>query len=115
MKENDHVYDALLPFDEFQQMKITQYADIIVSKDMACPECNCSNLFSYSFDSRVVEPTPIGWCDTEHGFMACFECPKCFTKYRFHISTIGRNELDRFYADFALLVYLYRSHYMKRL
>ncbi len=103
-------YEHLLQYDEFESMKIVQYDDIPISKDMACPECNGSSQFSYSFDKRMAEPTPIGWCDTEHGFMACFECPKCFTKYRFHISTTGRNDKDLFYRDFALLVHLYRFH-----
>lgn len=100
----------MMTFKEFEQMKIAQYTNILISKDMACPECNGSSQFDYSIDSRFVEPTPIGWCDTEHGFMAVFECPKCFTKYRFHISTTGRYDKDRFYSDFALLLHLYNEH-----
>lgn len=103
-------YDKLLPYNEFEGMKFPQYANIPISKDMACPECGGSNQFTYSFNKEVVEPTPIGWCDTENGFMGIFECPKCFTKFRFHINTTGRNNLDKFYADFTLLVYLYRHH-----
>lgn len=110
MEKEENIYEKLLPYEEFKGMKISQYGDIAVSKDMACPECNGSSQFDYSFDSRFAEPTPIGWCDTEHGFMAVFECPKCYTKYRFHISTTGRNDIDQFYADFALLVHLWRYH-----
>ncbi len=101
----------MMSFEEFEGMKIAQYENILVSKDMACPECNGSSLFDYSIDSHFVEPTPIGWCDTKHGYMAVFECPKCFTKYRFHISTTGRYDKDRFYQDFALLVHLYNEHH----
>lgn len=104
------IYENLLPYERFKRMKISQYQDILISKDMACPECNGSSQFDYAIDNRMAEPTPIGWCDTEYGFMACFECPKCFTKYRFHISTTGRNDIDQFYADFALLVHLYEHH-----
>ena len=104
----------MLPYEEFEQMKIAQYANIPVSKDMACPECNGSSYFEFSFNKSMLEPTPIGWCDTESGFMACFECPKCFTKYRFHISTKGRHNLDSFYADFALLIHLYRIHLQEK-
>ena len=100
----------MLPYKEFEGMKITQYQDILVSKDMACPECNGSSQFDYTIDPDKAEPTPIGWCDTVYGFMAVFECPKCFTKYRFHINSTGRNDKDQFYADFALLVHLYRHH-----
>ncbi len=110
MEEGVKMYEKLLPYDEFKGMKITQYGDIPVSKDMACPECNGSSQFDYLFDDRFAEPTPIGWCDTEYGFMAVFECPKCYTKYRFHISTTGRNNIDEFYGDFALLVHLWRYH-----
>ncbi|MBQ9357530.1 MAG: hypothetical protein IJT98_09625 [Prevotella sp.] len=107
-------YDKLLSYEEFEHMKIAQYQDILVSKDMACPECNGSSQFSYDYDRNMVEPTPIGWCETENGFMACFECPKCFTKYRFHISTTGRWEKDQFYRDYALLIYLHKHHQEKK-
>jgi len=106
----DKAYEKLFPHEEFSRMKVVQYQDIAVSKDMACPECGGSNQFTYSFDKSVAEPVPVGWCDTDHGFMAVFECPRCFTRFRFHISTGGRYDEDRFYADFALLVHLYRHH-----
>ena len=99
-----------MSLEEFEKMKISQYENILISKDTACPECNGSSQLDYSIDSRFSEPTPIGWCDTKHGFMAVFECPKCFTKYRFHISTTGRYDKDRFYSDFALLLHLYNEH-----
>lgn len=100
----------MMSLEEFENLKIPQYESILVSKDMSCPECNGSSQFDYGIDRNHVEPTPIGWCDTEHGFMACFECPRCFTKYRFHISTNGRWDIHRFYMDFALLVHLYEEH-----
>ena len=100
----------MMSFEEFERMKISQYDDILISKDMACPECNGSNQFCYSIDWKFAEPTPIGWCDTEHGFMGVFECPKCFTKFRFHIDSDGRYNKDRFYTDFSVLVHLYNHH-----
>ena len=106
----NNTYENMLPREEFRRMKIVQYEDIAVSKDMGCPECSGSNGFSYSFDKDIVEPMPIGWCDTNHGFMAVFECPKCHTRFRFHINTTGRYDPDCFYIDFALKVYLYRQH-----
>ena len=114
MGEDISKYEKLLSYEKFKQMKISQYQDILISKDMTCPACNGSSQFSYSFDSNMAEPTPIGWCDTEYGFMAVFECPKCFTKYRFHISTTGRYDQDQFYGDFALLVNLYEFHHSKK-
>ena len=62
-------YNKLLPYEEFEHMKIVQYQDIFISKDMACPECGKSDQFTYSFKRDISEPTPIGWCDTENGFM----------------------------------------------
>jgi len=101
---------VMMTFKEFEKMKISQYENILVSKDMACPECNGSSQFDYSIDRNFAEPTPIGWCDTVHGFMAVFECPKCFAKYRFHINSNGRYDNYKFYQDFALLVHLYKQH-----
>ena len=99
-----------MSFQEFERMKVIQYENILISLDMACPECNGSSQFYYQIDDRFVEPTPIGWCETKYGFMAIFECPKCFTKYRFHINSVGRYDKDNFYQDFALLVHLYNEH-----
>lgn len=88
--------------EEFEKMKFIQYDDIAISKDMSCPECGKSNMFPLHFDEK--KPTPIGWCDTTNGFMAVFECPFCFAKFRFHISTGGRWDYDRFYSDFVLMM-----------
>ena len=35
----------MMSFQEFEGMKIAQYEDILISKDMACPECNGSSQF----------------------------------------------------------------------
>ena len=100
----------MMSYEDFKKKECLQYESIPISKDMACPECNGSSQFDYSIDRNFVEPAPIAWCETKYGFMAIFECPKCFTKYRFHINSVGRYDKDSFYLDFALLVYLYEEH-----
>lgn len=100
-------YNNFITLEEFENMKVSQYDDILVSKDMSCPECGLSKEFPCHLNEK--EPTPIGWCDTNYGFMAVFECPFCFTKFRFHISTVGRYDKDKFYSDFALLVFMFRD------
>ena len=65
---------------------------------------------SSCFDMSLTEARPIGWCETPQGFMLIAECPHCFTKFRFHISTVDRYEVDGFYRDFALYVSTYNEH-----
>ena len=105
---NGSLFDAFLPLSEFEAMKAVNYEAIPIAKDFRCPDCGRSTQFPIHMNE--VEPTPIGWCDTEHGIMGIFECPLCFSKFRFHISTNGRWSKDKFYEDFALLWHLWKHH-----
>lgn len=100
-------YEKLLTFKEFDSMKIADYASIPRVMDMQCPECGKSDMLGSSDN----QPKPIGWVDTPQGFMMVAECPFCFCKFRFHISTTDRNDVDGFYRDFALRIKLYRGKY----
>lgn len=62
------------------------------SRDFMCPECSNSGI-DYP---RMDKPKLIGWCDTEWGYMMIVECPHCFTKYRFHGSSVNKTELFTF-------------------
>lgn len=95
----------LLERNIFNNLKMAQYEDIPVVKDMECPECHKSDVNGFSQDYAK----PIGWCETQSGFMGIFECPHCFTKFRCHIDTTGRYSEDSFYGDFELMYYLYDS------
>lgn len=86
-------------------MQFPQYEDIAVSRDMDCPQCGKSSYF----DESKTDPRRVGWCDTRHGFMIVCECPHCFSRYRFHISTTGRWDKKAFYRDFALSLRLYNK------
>ena len=67
--------------------KISQYEGIHYAGDLNCPHCDKSGFFDGYGETRV-KPNVIGWCDTDIGYMAVFECPVCFEKFRFHC-TIG--------------------------
>lgn len=92
-----------LSLEEFSGMEFPQYSGIAYSRDMDCQECGKSS----HFDDSKVPAKPVGWCSTPAGYMAVMECPCCFSKYRFHISTIGRWDRDVFYRDYALTVRRY--------
>lgn len=97
--------DMFLSKTTFDGMKTAQYEDISIVKDMECPNCHESDINGWA----KVCAKPVGWCDTRTGYMAIFECPKCFTKYRCHINTTGRCNQEAFYADFALMFFLYKD------
>ena len=89
----------------FDNMKMVQYQDIPIVKDMECPDCHKSDV--NGFDNEYAKP--IGWCDTQTGFMGVFECPCCYSKFRCHIDTTERYHKDMFYGDFALIYFLYNE------
>lgn len=55
----------LLEKSIFDNMKVVQYQDIPIVKDMECPDCHKSDVGGF-FHERA---KPIGWCDTQAGFM----------------------------------------------
>lgn len=63
--------------------KIPQYEDIPYAGDFECPECRKTGFFDYNCGPKHDKPKLIGWCDTNIGKMAVFECI-CGQKYRFH-------------------------------
>lgn len=71
--------------------KITQWEAIPYVADLMCKDCEMSG-FS---EPGIRKPNLVGWCETDYGFQAVFECTECGSKYRFHG---GRacDELDEF-------------------
>ena len=67
--------------------KFSQYEGISYAGDFNCPQCDKSGFFDFQWENRE-KPNLIGWCETNIGYMAIFECPICFEKFRFHC-TIG--------------------------
>ena len=96
--------DKFISKEAFEQKKVSNYQAIPIVKDTTCPNCGLSTLIQTHLNEK--EPTLIGWCDTKAGFMGVFECPTCFEKFRYHISTTGRCDKEKFYEDFALHFYL---------
>lgn len=64
----------------------------IYVKDFACPTCGY-------LPYHVRERNCIGWCETPQGLQMIYECPHCFTLYRYHNSTTGRFNLDTFMGN----------------
>ena len=79
--------------------KIIQFENIHRSKNL---ECACGSSSSSLFYGK---PTPIGFCETNEGFMSVFECPDCGEKYRCHIDSEGRYNIDVFKQDIGLILF----------
>lgn len=80
--------------------KIPQWEAIPYNADLQC-ECGESG-----FASWQQLPKLIGWCDTPRGYMAVFECPVCFEKFRFHVaSDSAKWELDDLERGLHLFAY----------
>ncbi len=80
----------------FQLDEYPQPEDIRYSKDFKC-ECG-------KIDFLAEGAAPVGYCNTNNGYMAVFECPHCFEKSRFHIQTTGRYDLNDFKFEVALML-----------
>ena len=92
----------MLSEKEFQSLKISQYEDIPKVMDMECPECHKSDAGGFLHDRSK----PVFFGATPLQDLCVFECPHCFSKFRCHISTTGRYDLDRFISDFSLVYFL---------
>lgn len=75
-----------------------QYDDIRQTKDFLC-KCGYSD---YHIDRFKM----IGYCETQQGFMAVFECEKCGEKYRHHIGSTSRYSKKGFKDDAGLALFL---------
>lgn len=66
---------------KFPQWETIPYAD-----NFACQECGKSAIQGKDeYGNQTKEkPNLVGWCETNNGFMAVFECPCCHSKFRFH-------------------------------
>ena len=84
--------------------KIPQYEDIPYAADLECPECGKTGFFDYNCGTKHEKPKLVGWCDTNIGKMAVFECPLCGKKFRFHC-TIGTWIADDDEFDYYLYTY----------
>jgi len=85
--------------EKWEIPQIAQYETVRHSKLVNC-ECE------YADYSRPESYDIIGYVDTQQGYMIVCECPKCFDKYRHHISTSGRYNFDTFKADLGLKLHL---------
>jgi hypothetical protein len=78
------VYDIL--DNEYYIKQMAQCQNIPYKNSQRC-DCGHSNFFNRrSYDI-------IGYCDTQNGFMAVFECLKCGEVYKHHL-TFGSEKFD---------------------
>lgn len=84
--------------------KFPQWEAIPYAEDFACQECGKSAIQGKDEYHRLTleKPNLVGWCETNNGFMAVFECPCCHSKFRFH-PQMNHFDLDQF--DFYLGAY----------
>jgi len=72
--------------------KIPDYESIPYAIDYTCQHCGLSGT---DMEATAFRPDLVGWCDTPSGYMAVFECPRCFEKFRFH-PHFERHDFDIF-------------------
>ena len=107
-------FDKVSQTEEKMLSEIThfaQYEDIPYVADFKCPECGKSGDGYIHKPGGYVEMDKgklIGYCSTPHGYQMVFECPHCFTKYRYHNCTTGRNEWNTF-KDELFLVWILQN------
>jgi len=92
--------------DVFEVDCIVQFDDIPYSKSLncGCGYADITNTLSYGI---------VGYVDTKHGYMVVFSCPKCFEKYRHHIGTKGRYDINEFKNELGLILHLQKYLYTK--
>lgn len=87
---------------QYELKNFIQCEDIPYAKNLGC---SCG--YATYFQNRSYDV--VGYCDTPQGFMMVCECPKCFEKYRHHISTQGKFDIDSFKKDIGLILHLHQN------
>lgn len=86
--------------------KFVQWEGIEYASDFICPECGGSAIQGRDayFNVTLEKPMLVGWCETNNGFMAVFECPCCHSRYRFHpqISHFDKDNLDFYLGAYVI-------------
>lgn len=84
--------------ETYKIAELSQYQSIRYSKELSC-ECGHANFFhKETFNT-------IGYVNTPSGYMIVNECAKCFEKYRHHIGTTGRYDIEIFKNELGLILY----------
>ena len=84
--------------------KFPQYEDFPYAPDLECPNCGKSGFYDSDWGQTHIKPILVGWCETNIGYMAVFECPECGQRFRFHC-TIGTWTADIDEFDHYLYYY----------
>lgn len=63
--------------------KIAQWESIPYALDLICQECREPHRYA-SVGNTGHTAKIVGWVECEYGYQLVFECPYCFTKFRYH-------------------------------
>ena len=61
--------------------KISQWESIPYAPDLSCQECGKPH--NYVLHGNLPAKI-VGWCECDYGYQLVFECPYCFSKFRYH-------------------------------
>lgn len=61
--------------------KMGQWESIPYAPDLTCQECG--KLHNYIAHGNL-QAKIVGWCECDYGYQLVFECPYCFSKFRYH-------------------------------
>ena len=85
--------------EKFELKNFPQYSEIPYLRSLKCP---CG--FGSYLDSNTYRI--VGYCETDHGYMAIMECVSCFFKYRHHIGMDNVYDVDKFKKNAGLILHL---------
>lgn len=85
--------------EKYNIRQIAQYNSIKHSKNLCCACGRADYSLKHSYEI-------VGYVDTPQGYMIVCECPKCFDKYRHHIGSTGRYNLESFKKELWLKLHL---------
>lgn len=75
--------------------KISQWESIPYARDFRCQECGKHHRFESMIETDL-KAKIVGWCNSDYGYMLVFECPHCFSKFRFHTTHDNKFNIDDF-------------------
>lgn len=91
--------------------KIPQWEDIPYAADLQCQECGKGNFENYNMPNyKEHAPIAVGWCETPNGYMGVFECPFCWSKFRFHCGGHKLGDIDDFNFKFHQWLFMCQNY-----
>lgn len=85
---------------------IAQWESIPYAPDYMCQECGKPHdyVLNGNLPAKIV-----GWCESDYGYQLVFECPYCFSKFRYH-PQVNKFDIDDF-VDRIMYDYVGNRHF----